>query len=163
MANKTQVKGFEPFGRIMQANVYTATSAVYPGDLLVLDSSGGVAAAAAGTGQKIGVALSYAAAAGTVLVADHPQQRFLCEVNGANVDVASDLNLNYDISVGTASTLYKRSAMKIAHASGASDSNLPIKVLKLGPAVDNEFGANVDVVCMINNHVLKGETGSLGV
>jgi hypothetical protein len=164
MANKDQVKGFEPWGRGYQSNTYEADTTIYKGDLLKLKSDGQVEPCAAGTTAAIGVALNYATAGNPVLVADDPNQLFVCQMDGADFDAITDQFLNYNIVVGTASTLYKRSGMEIDSDTGVSDSNLPIKVLKLFPAVDNEFGANARVICKINNHKLQGpDAGSLGV
>lgn len=164
MANQDRPRGFEPYGRVLRSNEYDAGAICYPGDLLKLKSDGTVEPSAAGAAQSMGVALSYAASGGKVLVADDPDQLFIGQVNGASVDAATDLNLNYDISVGTASTLYRRSMMEIAHASGATDSNLPLKVLRISKEVNNALGADVDVVFLINNHAFKGGgIGSLGV
>jgi hypothetical protein len=164
MANQDRPRGFEPYGRVKQCNEYDASAICYPGDLLKLKSDGTVEPAAAGAAQAMGVALNYCASGGKVLVADDPTQLFIAQVNGASVDAATDLNLNYDISVGTASTLFQRSMMEIAHASGATDSNLPLKVLRITKEINNALGADVDVVCLINNHAYKGGgVGSLGV
>jgi hypothetical protein len=165
MANRDEPKGFEPWGRIYQCNTYTAESAIYKGDLLKLNANGTVEPCAAGTTPAIGVALNYSAAAGEVLVADHPDQMFVCQSDDAtDPDAQTDMGLNYNIVVGTASTLYRRSAMEIDGSTGATDSNLPIKMLKVLPAVDNALGANARVICTINNHKRKsGDVGTLGV
>lgn len=163
MANKNIIKGFEPYGELLQVSEYVAAAALYPGDLVKLDSDGKVAAATAGAAAAIGVVISYAASGANVLVADHPNQKFICQANGSSIDAQTDMNLNYNISVGTASTLYRRSAMQIDHTSGATNSNYQVKVLAIHKAVDNALGDKVDVICVINNHSLKGGTGSDGI
>ena len=162
MANKDQPKGFEPFGRVLRVNEYDAGAIIYPGDLVKLKADGTVEPAAA-SNAVCGVALSYAASGAKVLVADDPNQLIKGQVNGSSIDAATDLNLNYNISVGTASTLYKRSAMEIDHTSGATTSTLPLKVIQVYKETDNALGADVDVVCIINNHQFKGGTGAEGV
>lgn len=161
MANKDQNTGFRPFGKVRAANPYLTGGIVYPGDLVKLDSNGAVVVCAAGNASALGVALSYAASAGTVLVADDPAQLFVCQVDDATVDAQTDINLNYNITVGTASTLYKRSACEIDGNTGVTDSDMPIKILRISPAIDNALGDQVDVVCKINNHALGNIT--LGV
>jgi hypothetical protein len=163
MANQDRPRGFEPYGRVVRANEYLTSGIVYPGDLLVLVNDGTVVAATAGAAASIGVALHYAASGANVMIADDPSQQFVCQVNGSSIDAATDLNLNYNISVGTASTLYRRSMMEIDHTSGATNSNYQIKVLRISKEIDNALGANADVICEINHHALKGGTGQLGV
>ena len=155
MANKDIVKGFEPFGKLLHSAVYVnGATAVYPGDLVSMDNAGLIAKAAAGTSPLLGVALNYAAASGDVLVADHPSQEFLGQCDDATVDAQTDIGLNYNITVGTASTLYKRSAMAIDASTQATDSNLPLRLLRVGPAIDNALGDKVDMIVKINNHQL---------
>jgi hypothetical protein len=165
MPNLDQPKGFEPWGRVLQCNPYEADTTIYKGDLLKLKADGQVEPCAAGTVAAIGVALSYATAGNSVLVADDPNQLFVCQSDDATEPAAiTAMNLNYNIVVGTASTLYKRSAMEIDGNTGATDSNLPIKALRLAPDVNNAYGANARVVCVINNHARKsGDVGTLGV
>lgn len=152
MANKDQVKGLEPFGKVLNARVYVAGGTVYPGDIVTMGSGGTVAAAAAGTTANIGVALNYAVSGGDVLVADNPEQEFLVQADDATIAAQTNLGLNYNITVGTASTLYKKSAMALDASTGATDSNLPLRALRLGPAVDNAFGDKADIVVKLNNH-----------
>lgn len=165
MANTDRVKGFEPWGPCLQANEYEADTTIYKGDLLKLKSDGQVEPCAAGTVAAVGVALNYATAGNKVLVADNPNQQFVCQSDDATEPAAQTaMNLNYNIVVGTASTRYRRSAMEVDGSTGATDSNLPIKMLRLAPAIDNEFGANARVICVINNHIFKSsDVGTLGV
>lgn len=165
MANRDEVKGFEPWGRVSPFNEYEADTTIYKGDLLKLKSDGQVEPCAAGTVPAIGVAMSYATAGNKVLVADDPNQQFICQSDDATEPAAQTAcGMNFNIVVGTASTLYKRSAMEIDGNTGATDSNLPVKFLRLAPNVDNAFGANAKMIVTINNHQLKaGATGTLGV
>lgn len=154
MANKDQSMGFRPFGALKSSSDYMAGGTVYPGDIVKLDNAGKVVQAAAGTSAALGVALNYAVSGSTVNVADDPSQLFVGQADDATIAAQTNLNLNYNITVGTASTLYKRSAMEVDASTGATDSNLPLKVLKLGKDIDNAFGDQADVVVKINNHQL---------
>lgn len=158
MANKDQSMGFRPHGKLKQANPYQAGGTIYPGDIVKLDANGQCVQAAAGTAKACGVALNYAVSGGTVMVADSPDQLFVGQADDATIDAQTDINLNYNITVGTASTLYKRSAMEVDASTGATDSNLPVRVLRLAPAVDNALGDQADVVVKINNHQLGDAT-----
>ncbi len=154
MANKDQTRGFRPHGKVRSANPYVTSAIVYPGDLVVLGSDGKIAVAAAGTVPSLGVALTYAASGASCLVADAPDQLFTCQTDDNTVAAQTNLGLNYDITVGTASTLYKRSACEIDASTGTTDSNKAIRVLRLAPEIDNAFGDQADVICKINNHRL---------
>lgn len=163
MANTDRVKGFEPYGNVLRIRPYTAAGAIYPGDLVEQESGGRVAAADASS-PCIGVAMNYASAAGEeVLVADHPDQEFVCQADGTEIDELTDMGLNYNFVAGTASTLYRRSGMEIDADSGVTNSNLPLKVLRLLPRVNNALGGFAVCVCKINNHQLSGGTGTTGV
>lgn len=164
MANRDEVKGFEPWGRLYPFNEYEADTTIYKGDLLKLHADGQVEPCAAGTTAAIGVAMSYATAGQKVLVADNPNQQFVCQSDDATEPAAqAAVGLNFNIVVGTASTLYKRSAMEVDGNTGATNSNLPVKFLRLAPNVDNAFGANARMIVIINNHKFKADAGSLGV
>ena len=152
MANKDINKGLEPFGKLLNARMYVTGGIVYPGDIVTMNNAGVVVQAAAGTTANIGVAISYAASGGDVLVADNPDQEFVVQADDATVAAQTNLGLNYNITVGTASTLYKKSAMQLDASTGASDSNLPLRALRLHPAIDNAFGDKADIVVKLNNH-----------
>ena len=162
MANKDIVDGAKPYGPVLRIRPYKAESAVYPGDLVKQNANGTVEQCAA-TNASIGVAMTYAAAAADVLVADHPDQEFVMQADDATINEQADLGLNYDITVAAANTTYRRSGMEVDASTQNTTATLPIKVLRLLPAVDNEFGANCKVICKINNHQLGSHTGTAGV
>jgi hypothetical protein len=164
MANLDQPKGAEPFGPVLRVMEYTAAAATYPGDFVKQESAGKVTPASA-SNACVGVALSYASGDGQkVLVANHPDQLFRVQSDDAtDPDAQTDIGLNYNIVVGTASTLYKRSAMELDGNTGATDSTLPLRLIMIDKAVNNALGANALCVVQINNHQLKGGTGTEGV
>lgn len=163
MANRDEPKGFEPKGVARRANAYLSGGIVYPGDAVRLDNSGRVVAASA-SNALLGVALSYASAAGqSVLVADEPNQEFIVQADDADIDAQTDINLNYNILATGGDTLFKISRMELDSDTGATSSILPLKLLGIEKKVDNELGAQVDCVVIINNHQLKGGTGTEGV
>lgn len=154
MANKNQIQGLRPMGRIKSAAEYEAGSVIYPGDLVKHASDGQVDPCAAGD-AAIGVALTYASAAGVkVMVCDDPDQKYIIQADDATIAAQGDLSLNYNITVGTASTLYKRSAMQLDSSTGATDSVLPLRALSIEKSVDNTFGSKAEVIVKINNHSL---------
>lgn len=162
MANKDQVKGFEPSGKVLSANVYQAGGTIYQGDLVKF-SSGGQVVQAAASDACCGVALSYSTSGNDVLVADDPNQLFIGQCDDATIDAQTDINLNYDFVVAAANTTYRTSGMEVDSSTQAATATLPLKVLKIVPRADNALGANVDVICKINNHQLGSHTGTAGV
>ena len=165
MANQDIPNGFRPWGRCLRINEYEADTTIYKGDLLKLKSDGQVEPCAAGTTAAIGVAMNYAVAGEKVLVADDPDQLFEVQSDDATEPAAQTAcGLNFNIVVGTASTRYRRSAMELDGDTGASVSNLPLKLMRVLPRAGNAFGANARVVVAINNHKLKShDVGTLGV
>jgi hypothetical protein len=51
--------------------------------------------------------------------------------------------------------------MQLDSSTGATDSNLPLRALRLFPQVDNAFGDNCDVEVKINNHQLGNKIEGL--
>lgn len=163
MANKNQPIGAIPHGQVLRARKYLSSAITYPGDFLKLKSDGTVEAAGA-TDACVGVALTYASAAGQdVQVADAPTQMFQMDCFGGT-PAQTDVNLNYRIKVNTASSVYRISREEIDLDNGGTTATLPLKLLALITDVkDLATGADADCVVMINNHQLNGGTGTLGV
>ncbi len=162
MANADIVVGAQLHGRGHQANVYVAESTIYKGDFVKKNAAGTVERAAA-SNALLGVALNDAAAAGEVLVADHPDQQFMVQADDATIDAQTDIGLNYNIVVAAANTTYKRSGMELDGDTGADTATLPLKLVRIVAAPDNELGANVKCVVRINNHQNGSHTGTAGV
>lgn len=160
MANKDQIVGFRPYGKTRSAQSYTTSAVVYPGDAVKMDNAGLVTPATAGS-VILGVALSYAASGDQCLVCDDPDQQYVVQADDGTVSSQSAIGLNYNITVGTASTLYKRSAMELDASTGATDSTLPLRLLGVVRTIDNELGANVDLVVRINKQQLGANTEGL--
>ncbi len=152
MANKDMVKGAEPYGRVYQCNAYEAEGTVYAGDFLKKHADGTVEQAAAGN-KILGVAMHYATAGGTVLVADHPDQLFTIQSSTADIDSQVDIGLCADITVASANTTYRRSGMEL-DGSGIATGTAQLKILSIDRSVDNALGANVKCVVRINEHQL---------
>lgn len=151
MANKDMVKGAEPHGRIYEFNSYVAQGTIYPGDFVKKNAAGTVEQAAAGD-KLLGVAMNYAAAASEVLVADHPDQRFVIQCEGSSIDAQTDIGLCADIVVASGNATYKRSGMEISNTTATGTAQL--KILAFARDVDNAAGANTKVVVRINEHQL---------
>lgn len=163
MANYDQPDGLIPNGQVHRCRVYIAASAIYPGDACKLNSDGKVEVAAAGD-ALVGAAAEYASGDGqSVKIWDNPDQEYMIQASGTEIDAQTDMNLNYDILANTASTKYKQSRHELDSSTGAVSSSKQLKLLRIDARPDNTLGTNVDCIVIINNHVLKGGTGTLGV
>lgn len=161
MANNNQPNGLKPHGQLIRARKYIAGSTVYPGDPVSLATDGQVDSSV--NVPLIGVALNYATVNEAVMIADHPDQVFEVQASGALAQ--ADVNGNFDLTLGTASTLYKRSACVVdASTADNTTATLAVKLLGIGDAVNNTANAAYnDVIVKINNHSLNGGTGTAGL
>lgn len=163
MANADRPNGFRPQGEILRVRPYKASGVIYPGDAVTQEAGGRVGAAAA-TNALIGVAATYASGADVeVLVYDHPDQLFVGQCDGADVDAQTDIGLNYSILATAGNSTYKLSRMEVDSSTQATTAALELKVLGIDRAIDNALGEFCKVVVKINNHQLSGGTGTLGV
>lgn len=163
MPNLDQPQGFRPKGEPRRCNAYVAAGAIYPGDAVSLEAGGRVAAAVA-SAALCGVAATYAAAAGDeVMVWDDPDQLFIAQADDATIDAQTDIMLNYDILATAGDATYRVSRMEVDASTQAATATLPLKVLGIEKRPDNALGAQVDVICKINNHQLGEGTGTAGV
>lgn len=157
MANANRAKGLRPYEDVKRESPYVAGGTIYPGDIVRMNNAGAVIAASADTSPNIGVAASYATSGQQVIVWDDPEQKFVCQGDaGDSVSLAqADCGLNFQIVATTGSTAYKQSRQELDASSGATDSNLPLRMLAISPAVDNEAGVRRKVVVVLNNHQRK--------
>ncbi len=162
MANKNQPQGFIPYGRIISANSYVAAAIVYPGDPVKLNGDAEVSASIQFDPAPAGVALGYAAAGEHVLVADSPDQLYVCQVNGAGITSKAGFSLYYDVTNTAGDAINKRSRREIDAATAGSDHTvLPIRIFRAELSPDNELGANIDVICNLNFNCLGNPGGGL--
>lgn len=162
MANPNMPKGAEPCGELYPPQIYVAGATIYPGDLLMKNSSGQVVPATASQ-ALVGVSLEYAVAGAELRVLDHPDQEFVIQADGAVPGVQADIGYNYDITPGAPNATYKRSSMQLASASKAATATLPLRVIRIARDYGNALGANVKCVVRINNHQNASGTGVAGV
>lgn len=157
MANPDRPQGARPVGD-SKAREYTAGAAVYPGDFVHMETDGLVDPAAVSE-ALLGVAISYASASGEkVLVVDDPDQEFIVQADGSDIDAATDVNLNYNIVATAGDSSYKVSRQELDSSSGATDSTLPLRLIGVGRRIDNALGAQVECRVVINNHQLAKVT-----
>jgi len=160
MANANRAKGLAPYEEPLRESPYVAGGTIYPGDIVRLNASGLVVAASADTNPNMGVSAQYATSGQEVKVWDHPDQKFVVQADaGGSIAIAqTDAGLNYQIVATAGSTQFKQSRQELDASSGASDSNLPLRMLAIQPAVDNAAGVNAKVVVVLNNRQLAAGT-----
>jgi hypothetical protein len=164
MGNTKRNVGFRPYGQVLRATQYIANGAVYPGDLVYHGSSGNVITYASSAIPIVGVAASYGSGQGSqILVWDHPDQQFIVQSDGGTPANQSDMFYNYQVTATGGSSQYKVSRMTLTGSSQGTISTMPLKAVFIDPRGDNVLGTYADVVVVINNHVFKGGTGSVGV
>lgn len=172
MANADLPRGFKPYGDIKSIGIYSAGGTIYPGDAVKLSGGtsstsqfrGEVVAGTAG-GALVGVALNYATAGQTVRVADDPSQLFVGQMDEADFDNNTDLNLNVSILATAGSSTYKVSRMELDSSTLATTATLECRVISFVERQDgkNQMGANAECIFKINNHQLGSSTGVAGV
>lgn len=171
MANADKPKGFTIVGgptRVREYTLAAANTAIGKGDLVTLTAAGVIDQSSASDTQIVGVALEPAAAnsGAAIRVNDHPDTIYMCQTDassgggGVDLNALTAMNLNADIAVTAASNGISK--MEIDQDSGATTQTLPLKVLRLHKAVDNEFGDYNRLEVIINNHVFKS-VGVVGV
>jgi hypothetical protein len=160
MANANRAKGLAPYEEPLRESPYVAGGTVYPGDIVRMNTSGQVIAASADTAPNCGVSAQYATSGQECKVWDHPDQKFVVQADaGGSVAIAqTNAGLNYQIVATAGSTQFKQSRQELDASSGASDSNLPLRMLAIQPAVDNAPGVNAKVVVVLNNKQLAAGT-----
>jgi hypothetical protein len=161
MANKDRPSGFRPKGNSYKAIEYTAGARVFPGDAVHMEADGKVDPAVASEALQ-GVAVSYADAVDDkVLVIDNPDQEFVVQADSADINAQTDMGLNYNIVATAGDTTYNQSRQELDGSSGATDSTLPLRLIRLEPTVDNALGSVAEVVVVINNHQLRKQSEGL--
>jgi hypothetical protein len=167
MANVDRPNGFKPFGCILRVRPYRANEALKEGDAVnrvagTTDSSGRSSVEMADASEAIiGIVAHKCASGDLVLVYDHPDQEFVVQADGADINEGADIGKNYDLLATVGSSDW--SAHELDSSTGDTTAALPLKLLRILPAVDNALGAQVKCVVKINNHQLASGTGVVGV
>jgi hypothetical protein len=181
MANLNFPRGLQPYGNLLRVTEYKL-SAGYAQNLFIYDPVIAIATgrdvniATAGTGNPITgsilaiydsnkVPLAYwdsgHSGEGYVLVADHPQQTFVCQGDGAVSFLdEDDCNGNLNLVSGAGSTVNYLSGWQLDDSQTAGNVAADqVRLIRPVDRVDNTVGiANADWICQINNH-----TQSVGI
>jgi hypothetical protein len=185
MANVDWPRGLQPHREVLRATEYEIPSAVvgnvdlYVWDPVILTGTGNqIDIATAGTANPIlgcilaiydsnGDPAQYHVdngGAGTAIVADHPDQLFVCQGDGDTSFLAlNDAGGNINMVSGTGSSVYFRSGWELDD-SGTADGTAADQIRLIRPVtrVDNTVGiANCDWIVQINNH--QRNAGIVGV
>ena len=105
-----------------------------------------------------------ASTAAYAYVADDPGARIVIQEDSDGGALTADsVGLNVDFIVADANSTTGRSQVELDSSSAATTNTLPLKIVELLNADDNEIGDQARWVCMFNTHELKADTGSTGV
>ena len=172
MANVNNPNGFMPYKNphggsgqpvVEYLNLAAANSAIGVGDPLT--STSGYIDRAAASAALIGIAAeAKAASSGDTKIAvwSDPAQRFVAQTDDGTATstsvAAAQANCNF--VAGTPSN--GRSIAELDQDSATTTATLPFKLLELAPRLDNAYGEFNRWVVVINNHQLKGGTGTAG-
>lgn len=163
MANTSRPNGFRPYGEALRETPYTASAAIYPGDLVKLTDAGKVAVAAAGD-ACLGVAASYASGDDQeVIVWDDPDQRFIGQADAGTTLAQTSVGLNFNFVAASPSTAYRRSRQVVDSDTGATTAALPLQLIGYSREENREIGELADCVVVINEHQLAKGAGQVGV
>ena len=165
MANVDNAIGFVPTP-LVRARRYTrdagSSTPIYPGDVTAQDVDGKCNAATAGLTTIIGSALTFltGTAAAPGMFADHPDQEYICQADGA-LTVGADIGNNGNHVVGTPVLAIKKSGHQL-DASDVTNGAAGFALLDFISSPDNEVGTNSRVRVICREHLLKGATNYSG-
>lgn len=94
----------------------------------------------------------------TVYVADDPYELFEIQASSDAAIVPANIGLNADITVGSGSTVTGLSGMELDQTT-LTAATAQLRILRLMPGEDNEFGVHSKLLCMINEHRYKTTSG----
>lgn len=168
MANANAPYGFRLVrteGKEYRVRYYNKASGsvIAEGDLVKQDASGNVTLQSS-TGAILGVAQEYKASADTsqIAICDDPEAVF--EVQCSADFAAADVFQNADQTYTAPNDALRRSKTALDSASFGTTATLQCRILSLSYLPpDNAVGSYAKVLVKINNHALKGGTGTVGV
>lgn len=156
-----------PYGNVRSRRLYcdgTQNSvAIAIGDPVVLDGTCAIIATE-GAGNRIGgvcigcydssgapIGILTASTEGYVLVADDPNQQFLCQEDGDTSDLATtDIGANVDLVSAAASTFRNRSGFMLDSSSVTTSTNAQLRIIAKQDRVNNDVGDYCKWIVKIN-------------
>lgn len=161
--------GFYPYDVTLSVTEYRATGAgaIFRGDLVGMQPDGSVDTITAAASPILGVALGNITSGtdGTVLVADHPFQRYVVQDDGDTTAMtALSEGAKVDPILTTGDTTTNLSRQEIDSSSAAAPGHAqPIKVIRLHPCEAGSYasaaGSPRRWIVQIANHQLATPTG----
>lgn len=178
MANSSGKYGLKPVGKEVRPpemfNIDPTTSIMGYGDMVEIVADNGVALAAAGNEDNLGVCVGVVDADGVpvnyypgsspdddtykALIITDPQQRYAIKCTSALS--SADVGGTGDIVLGDASS---STGISTSYMATTSTGNANLKVLGLLKTQGNAWGANQDIVVVIHEHSMGGSTVTEGV
>jgi len=163
MANPDRPNGFKasPLQEVSQYETDASASAIYPQDMVILESDGNVDIATAGATALIGAAVSYSAGstAGSIRIADNRDQRYIAQDDGDGTTPAqTHVGNNCDIvaTAGDSTLLQSRQEIDI---STVGTGTAQIRLLEILEHPEYTIGANSLWKCVLNEHNFNDTTG----
>lgn len=154
--------GFHAIGPILQVSEYVkrTNAAIYPNDMVHMDPVGGkISVATAGSTNLVGVALNYAAAAGTTaLVADDPDQQYYVQLYGTTASAQTAVGRNVDLLATAGNATFLASRQR-AGSGAVTLATAQLRILALHPTDGATASGRVRVV--INEHHFAKKTGGV--
>lgn len=151
MANLDRPRGFQVVGEPLRITAYVAGGTMYPGDAVKMVNDGKVAVAAAGD-LLLGVIANYVVSGGTALVYDHPDQVFVGQLAGSEIDQQTDLFNAVDILATAGDATYKVSRHELDGSTQSGSATAQVRLLAIENTPNNALGLNVAVTFRINEH-----------
>jgi hypothetical protein len=164
LANKDLPEGFKLAGKLLHAHRYAKSiaAAIYPGDLVKIDTDGLADAGTAGYVTNIGVALSYELLASTgVTVADDLDQLYYIQSDGETTTEAQSIVGNcVDILATVGSATWIRSKHE-ADIEGTGAGTKQLLILGKHPA--DAWSSHARLLVKIVESIHAGTIGGHGI
>ena len=165
MANTDNPNGFRPKGNLIRLQPYdadaTGSTAIFIGDIVEVETDGGIIPATGGDTGILGASMEYSAAstASTDMpIADAVHQVFIGQDDASGTSAQASIGGNADHIAGAGSTTTLLSGHEIA-ISTLTTATAGLRILQLVNRPDNAFGAWSELEVEINEHALKSTTG----
>ncbi len=153
--------GFQPVLPIRSMTEYVAgtNAAIYPGDAVMMGTDGKVVVATAGNTFLVGVSMSYKAATGTtVLVCDHPDQKYYIRDDGAGSTALAQTNIgsNTDLVATAGNSTTLASQHKLDRDGTTIVGSAQLRILGLGKHPADAFATTPSrYLVVLNEHFAK--------
>ena len=163
MANPDRPNGFRagrPMGGVSVYQGASDASAMYQGDFVIMEATGEVDVAVAGSTALVGVADSYLAAAGDtdIKVIDDVDQVFIGQDDASGTPTQSDIGNNADILATAGSSALKQSRQEI-DISSVNTTTQQLRLRQFMESPEYSIGVNSLWKVVMNEHYLNTTTG----